>query len=178
MDDLGPVLSTHKGRLAAGGYFWYLAALMTVFGGWSVVSAPFTGDWVRAGNGVTAVAVACVIVIYPAYRLLQTLTAHQNGFVWKRLLRAPVVVRWVDVANVRMLTEHNRRALHMKGTHVELDITLKSGEHVVVTNDLEGIEQIQGYLQRGAAAPAQTAGAWGAPPQPGAGGPPSPWGQP
>lgn len=176
MNDLGPVLSTHKGRLASGGYFWYLGALMTVFGLYAVVSAPFTGDYAKAGSGILGVGVAAVLMLYPAYMYFQRLVAHQHGFVWTRPMRAPVVLRWADVANVAMSTEHNRRALHMKGTHVELDITLRSGEHVVVTNDLEGIEQIQGYLQHGArsAAPLPS-GPWGGSPgQPP--GPPSPWG--
>lgn len=178
MNDLGPVLSTHKGRIAAGGYFWYVGVLTAVFSAYSIVQAPFSGDYGRALSGVTGLAFAFVLLLYPTYVYLQRLVAHQHGFVWTRPLRAPVVVRWSDVANVQMTTEHNRRALHMKGVHVELDITLRSGEHVYVSNDLDGIEQIQGYLQqgaRGAAAPAQQA--WGAPQGgPPQGGPPSPWG--
>lgn len=158
MEDLGPVLSKHDGRIAAGGYFWWVGGLALVFGAYRVVTGAVGGDFVLAGQGVTGMAFGAVLWVWPAYLRFQTLTAHQNGFVWKRILRAPVVVRWADVTGVQMRTEHNRRALHMKGTNVELDISLRSGGHVVVSNDLDGIEQIQGYLQRGAAAPPAQAG--------------------
>lgn len=177
-DDLGPVLSTHKGRLAAGGYFWWVGGLAGVFGAYRAITGSIGGDWALAGQGVTGVLFGLALAIYPSFLLLQTLTAHQHGFVWTRLLRAPVRVRWSDVANVSVRTEHDRRALHMKGANVELDITLRDGRHVFVTNDLEGIEQIQGYLARGAqAATAAPTSAWGPPPAGGgAGAPPSPWG--
>lgn len=179
MNDLGPALSTHKGRFAAGGYLWYLGTLMLVFGAWAVVSAPFTGDWARAGNGVLAVVVVPLVVAWPAYKLRQTLTIHQNGFVWERPFRAPLVVRWAEVRGVHVSQVYERRTLHTKGMHLEIQITLEGGREVVVTNDLDKIEDLQGYLRNAASqAGVASVGAPGTMPgaAPGAGAPPSPWG--
>lgn len=171
MQDLGPVLSTHKGRIAAGGYLWYMAPLVFLFGAWALVSAPFTGDWGRAGSGVLGMGLALVLLIWPVMKLRQTLTAYQNGFVWERLFRAPLTVRWADVRNVRITEEHDRRAIHAKGVHLEIEITLADRSVVVISNDLDDIDAIQGYLRSAASAP--RAAVAGAPP-PAA--PPSPWG--
>ncbi len=172
MHSLGPVISTHTGRFASGGYFWYISTLMVVFSGYAIVSAPFTGDWARAGSGVSGVALGLALMVYPAYKRFQTLVVHQEGFEWRRPLRAPLVLRWSEVARVHVTTEYNRRALHMKGTHVELEITRIGGGTVVLSNDLDGIEQVRGYLERAAAANSGGAAA----PAAGAAAGASPWG--
>lgn len=175
MNDLGPVLSTHPGRIATGGYFWYIGALTLVAGCWSVITGALAGDWGRAGSGVMALGLSVLLLVWPAWKLRQKLTAYQHGFVWERLFLAPIVLRWSEVRDVRVTEVRERRSLHFKGVHVEIDITKTDGTHLVVTNDLDNIESIQGYLRNGSMAPVPgTSGPGTSGPVPGA--PPSPWG--
>lgn len=148
MGDLGPVLSTHKGRIAAGGVIWYCCGFIVVGSVWGLLTGLVALDFGRAGGALGGIALGGLGLLWAYSKYAQTLSIHQHGFVWNRFLRAPLTVRWSDVKNVRIERIHERKTLHMKGVHVEIEIELMSGGYVVLTNDIDKVEDIQGYLSR------------------------------
>lgn len=145
--DLGPVLSTHRGRLAAGGWLWVVAPLALVGGVMALVRGLVAGEVssVVAGLGGLAMggAVGSALLLYAVALMRQEVVAHQKGFVWRRFLRAPRVVRWDQIRGVRTKTiVGGRGTFHLKGQEVELALTLVDGSELVLSNDLERVEEI------------------------------------
>lgn len=162
-DELGPLSSTHKGRIAAGGIVWYIAGLMFAAGAYAFLSGLVTMSFERLPGALGGMAIGGVGLLYGYVKYAQTLAIHQHGFVWKRFLRAPIVVRWDQVKAVRVETWRERRTLHTKGEHTEIAIDLTSGGTVTLTNDIDRVDDVRGYLRSGGgssgAAPA--ASPWG-----------------
>jgi hypothetical protein len=166
MNELGPTYSTHKGRFAAGGFLWYVGGIIVVGGVVALVRGLLTFDAMSALGGAGTFALAMLAgggcVLYAYSLLAQELVAHQYGFVWKRFLRAPLVVRWDQVRGVQTRTEYGGRGtFHTKGQNVELELRLADGTTLVLTNDLDRVEELRGYMTT---------------PQPAAATAPSPWG--
>ncbi|MBX3247007.1 MAG: hypothetical protein KF901_07490 [Myxococcales bacterium] len=163
---LGQVISEHHGRLAAGGLGWYVVGIMFVA---SIVGA---GKAIVAGNMdeilyfVIALPVLGSVLFWFFTRWKQTLVIHTEGFEWKRLLRADVVVRYDEIDNVEVTRYRSGRSMHLKGEHTIVDIRLKSGKYVKMTNDIENVEQLEGYAGHSKAAtavagPPAAASPWG-----------------
>lgn len=150
MTELGPVLSTHRGRLAAGGLLWLLGPLAVVGGVIALVRGLVTGEASGILTGLGGLALGglagAALLLYSVALWRQELVAHQHGFVWRRPLRAPLVVRWDQIRGVRTKTTvGGRGTFHLKGQEVELELTLVGGRELVVSNDLERVEELRGY---------------------------------
>jgi hypothetical protein len=126
--DLGQVLSRHNGSILAGGWLLYFAVLMA---GGSVTMA-IAGKW---GEAAVAFCVAAPL-LYICWRWWnQSVTVHQEGFVWKRGRRRQVV-RWEDVTDLE--------AEHI-GDDFVLTVTTADGRTLQL-DSLAGMQQLHGYL--------------------------------
>lgn len=166
MTDLGPVVSTHPGRLAAGGLLWPIGAVLVLSGPVTLVRDVVMGTGFVTGLLTLAIAtpLGAALLLYSYALYAQRIVAHQHGLVWTRLLRAPLVLRWDQVREVRMRsTVGGRGTYHLKGQDIELELVLNDGRELWISNDLERAEELRGYMS----APRPT---------PGAPTPPSPWG--
>lgn len=152
-EHLGPVISEHKGRLAAGGVSWYVVGIMFAASVVGVFKAVIAGEWDTILYFVIVLPLLGAFLFWLYSRWKQTLVIHTEGFEWKRLGRAPVVVRYDEIANVNVTRHRSRQSMHMKGEHTVLDIRLKSGKTVTITNDIKDVEQLASYAGN-AAAPA------------------------
>ena len=99
---LGPVLSEHKGRIAAGGIGWFVGGLIFAATGFGFLQAIFTADFAKLGPALLGILVSGLWLFYNYTRYAQTLTIRRDGFVWTRLLRAPLVLGFADVADAKM----------------------------------------------------------------------------
>jgi hypothetical protein len=162
--ELGAFISEHKGRFAAGGISWYLGGILFAAGFVGMGREILAGNWVNIPFFLLVCGCAGLWLFYNFTRWKQKITLYSDGFVWTRVVRKPVVVRWADVASVQVTRRSSRQAMHLKGFHVDVDLALRDGSHVVVTNDMDGVETIASY----ASTPAEPSG----PP------PASPWGAP
>lgn len=165
MTDLGPVLSTHKGRFAAGGLLWPVGGVLLLAGPVMLVRGLLAGTpaglFEGAGGLALATPAGALLLLYAYSLFAQEIVAHQQGLVWTRFLRAPLVLRWDQVRSVQMRTTvGGRGTFHLKGQDIELELELTDGRSISITNDLERAEELRGYMSQ----PAPTAPA------------PSPWG--
>ena len=173
MNDLGPILSTHQGRIAAGGLIWYIVGIMFVGSVVAIGKALIAVDYTTLINVVLTGAFSALILLWAYSLYAQTLNVHQYGFVWKPFLRAPVTVKWSDVRSFNVESRQGRTKvallrfpLHMKGQHTVISMTLADGKTVELSNDIDKVEDIRGYLANagGSATPATSASAaspWG-----------------
>lgn len=169
--ELGPVISEHKGRFAAGGIGWYLGGVLFAAGVVGFGNALISGAFFDIAYMLVVITITGFWLFFLYSKWKQTLTIHQLGFVHRRVLRAPRVLRFDQVQDVDIYRVHKSGSWHMKGVHVEVTLFLHGGGKMVITNDIEGVEQIAAYAKPGAAAnPAQSGAA-----APQVGGP-SPWG--
>lgn len=151
MSDLGPVVSTHEGRLAAGGFLWPIGGVLLLSGPALLVRGVASGDPAGLVEGLGSFALAtgvgALLVLYAYALRAQRIVAHQHGLVWTRFLRAPFVLRWDQIADVRMRTTYGGRgSFHLKGQHVELEVDLRDGRSISITNDLDRVEELRGYM--------------------------------
>jgi len=151
---LGPVISEHKGRLAAGGVSWYVVGLMFVASIVGAFKAVVAGDWNLILYFLVALPLLGGFLFWLYTRWKQTLILHTEGFEWKRIARANIVVRYDEIDKVHVRREVSRRAMHMKGEHTVLTVRLKSGKTVTITNDIENAEQLASYADSSKAAAA------------------------
>lgn len=165
--DLGPVISEHQGRIAAGGIGWYIGGLM--FGA-SIVGV-FKSLIAGAFSEVLYMLVFAIgtglWLFWLFAKWKQSLTIYQHGFVHRRVVGAPRTVRFDEVNQVEVYRQASRQSLHTKGLHVEVTLYLRAGGTLVLSNDIADIEQLAVYAQPGGA----SAGG------PSAGAPKSPKGQ-
>lgn len=161
--DLGAIVSTHEGRFAAGGTLWFVGPLCLAGGLLAFARGLASGEWSGVLTGVGGLGlgglVGAALLVYAFSLRRQRLVAHERGFVWTRALRAPRVVRWDEIRGLHTKTTVGQRgAFHTKGQEVELELTLVDGRTLVLTNDLERIEEIRGYV----GAQPQRPSPWGA----------------
>ncbi|MFK8001622.1 MAG: DUF6585 family protein [Polyangiales bacterium] len=169
--ELGPVISEHQGRFAAGGIGWYVGGLVFVSGVVSLGYALVRGAFHEIPSSLFALAVMTPWLLFLYSKWKQTLTIHQLGFVHRRILREPRVLRFDQVQDVDIYRVHQRGSWHLKGVHVEVTLFLHGGGKLVISNDIEGIEQLAAYAKPDGAGQSSVQNAAG--PQ---GGGASPWG--
>lgn len=169
MLELGPVISEHRGRFAAGGVGWYLGGVLFASGVFGLGNALIQGAFIDIPFMLVVTFITSLWLLFLYAKWKQTLTIHQLGFVHRRLLREPRVLRFDQVQDVDIYRVHKRGSWHMKGVHVEVTLFLHGGGKMVITNDIDGIEQLAAYAKPGGAGQAQSA----APAQQGEA---SPWG--
>ncbi len=163
--ELGAIISEHKGRLAAGGVSWYVGGILFVSGILGMGNEVMAGNWINIPFFLLVVGCAGLWLFYSYTRWRQKITLYSEGFVWTRVVRKPLTVRFADVASVQVTRTGGRRAMHLKGVDVRVDLKMRDGSHVVVSNDMNGIETIAssaGAISKPAAGP-PPASPWGAP---------------
>ena len=161
--NLGAVVSQHRGRFAAGGVNWYLGGLALLAGGWGLINELINGELINVPFFLLVLGGAGLWLFWLWSRWKQTLTIYTDGFEWRRIARAPLVVRFDEVTGVDVYRVISRQAMHLKGEHVEITLRLRDNRKVKITNDIEGVEQLVGYVERPAAVEASAASPWGAP---------------
>lgn len=150
MSDLGPVLSAHEGRFAAGGYLWPVGAVLLVAGPLLFLrglaaGAPVTLEGL--GTAALAMSLGALLLLYAFVLRAQRIVAHQQGFVWTRFLRAPLVVRWDEIRDMRVRTTYGGRGTyHLKGQEIELELDLKGRRTISISNDLDRIEDLRAHV--------------------------------
>lgn len=170
-NDLGPVISEHKGRLAAGGIGWYLGGVFLAGCTFGLLKALVAGSLGEVLYMLIAGGGAALWLLWLYSKWKQSITIHQLGFVLRRVFREPRAVRFDQVTRVDVHRTSSRQSIHLKGVHVELCLSLQDGSRMVLTNDIADIEQLASYAQPGGPSA-------GGPSQGGAIGShePSPWG--
>lgn len=167
MSDLGPVVSTHEGRLAAGGLLWPIGGVLLLAGPAWLLRGIASGDPARFVEGLGAfalgVAAGASLLTYAYALRAQRIVAHQHGLVWTRFLRAPLVLRWDRIRDVRMRTTYGGRGtFHLKGQDIELEIDLTDGTSLSIHDDLERVEELRGIMMSAARpAPSPSPSPWG-----------------
>ena len=164
-ESLGDVVSEHRGRFAAGGIGWYLGGLMFLAAGYGLFNELINGELINVPGMLLFLGASGLWLFWLWSRWKQTLTIYTQGFEWRRIARAPVVVRFDEVASVDVYRVRSRQSMHLKGEHVEVTLRLRDDRKVKLTNDIEGIEQLVAYVDRPAPAAAAAAevSPWGAP---------------
>jgi hypothetical protein len=90
------------------------------------------------GSGLAAVA---ILVVLARWQRNQSLTVYEGGFVWRRGRREHTVA-WSDVATCDAVTEVRRGS-----TDFRLTIRSRDGETLELTNAIENLERLYGYLK-------------------------------
>ncbi len=171
--DLGARLSTHRGSFAAGGWAWYVGAVLLLASvSWLVrfveaLGAP-EGAWleplVTAG---ACVLFGALILLAPALRLAQSVDVFERGLVHRR----PWGERTVrsDEASSVQHTLHRGRG----GSYDEVEIALRDGSTLALTG-LANSEQLVAFVRAWTAGPPPAARAGGySPPEAGGWTPPT-----
>jgi len=145
---LGPSLSVHRGTIGAGGWLWYVGAVLVASGVMALVKGQLAGA--ALGTGIGA-----LLLALPVYRWRQQLEVFENGFVWSRIGGRTLVTR-AEVSGTELLAHRSRT-----GQHVELVVHLAGGRALSIAG-LEGAEQARAFIDRrpAAAPPAGAAPGW------------------
>ncbi|HEY6722644.1 MAG TPA: hypothetical protein VI197_01395 [Polyangiaceae bacterium] len=131
----GQRLSLHQGTFAAGGWLWYIGAILLLSGVLTLaqlagVASPSQGAAASGSAlGALGMAAACFIagallLIVPVLRWRQQVELFEGGFVWRRLTGQLAVPKH-EVHSTELITHHSR-----SGTHVEVIVHLTSGREL------------------------------------------------
>lgn len=171
MSRLGTVISEHNGRIAAGGILWYIVGLMFVASVVGLFKEMVLGNWGNTPYFFVVGPLLGLVLLWLFSLWRQTLVIYTHGFVWNRLFRSPIEIRFDEIQDVNVTRIVNRKAMHLKGEHLEIVLDLRNGKSLKITNDLTGVEQLVPYVRGSQQSVAQAApgASPGAPPA-------SPWG--
>lgn len=131
----GRSLSLHRGTFAAGGWLWYLGAILLLAGVFNLaelagVALPSKGAPTSASvTGALGMAAACfvcgaLLLIVPVLRWRQRVELFEGGFIWSRLTGRLSVPKH-EVQRTELVTHHSR-----SGTHVEVIVHLADGREL------------------------------------------------
>lgn len=134
-EGFGRSLSLHRGTVAAGGWLWYIGAILLLSGVLNLaqfmgVALPSKGtptsESVTGALGMAAACFVCgaLVLIVPVLRWRQQVELFEGGFIWQRLTGNLVVPKH-EVQRTELITHHSR-----SGTHVEVIVHLASGREL------------------------------------------------
>ncbi|HET6585345.1 MAG TPA: hypothetical protein VFG69_17925 [Nannocystaceae bacterium] len=131
----GRSIATHRGTFAAGGWLWYVGAILIASG----VAPLVAGQLPLAqglGTALAGVGIGALLVLGAAMRWRQTLVLHERGFELTRLLRRTVTVGATEVASVEHWTRRSAG-----GVEAAVLVHLRSGRTIEMSR-LERSDQI------------------------------------
>jgi hypothetical protein len=126
---LGRELGRHDGRILAGGWLYYIGALL----------AAASVTWILATPWLGAVATAILVVaaLLAGWRQRdQSVTVYERGVVWRRG-RDTKVVRWDEVTHVMAQTVDEQYIL---------TITTRDGREVVFDDSLADVHGLHVHI--------------------------------
>jgi hypothetical protein len=143
----GRMVGQHAGRFAAGGWLWYLGAILSAAG----VMNFFQGARVAIGgdlsNGGTTIAMGVVagligaaILAVAVMRWRQSVDVFERGLVHTKLL-GNVEVAFADVGGIELVRRHSRM-----GTTETLYLKMRSGGEVSI-GSVTDIEQLASMVR-------------------------------
>jgi hypothetical protein len=141
---LGRTIAEHRGRMLAGGWLIYVGAVLVLA---ALMQLPQV--LARDGSagmdpliGVPLAFVSGAAMLFISYRRWQqAVTVFEKGFVWSQGGQSRRI-RWDEIAGATHRTERSRA-----GIARELEVELSNGEHIVLTDALEGLDQLTSYVR-------------------------------
>jgi hypothetical protein len=158
--NLGQPISKHPGTFGAGGWLWYVAAVL-IFGGVAALfrmGSPPPGQAAldMVVTGAVGIGVGGLLLLLPLARLRQSVEVFEHGFVWKRMFGTQVVPR-SEITNVELLTVNRNM-----GAITKVTVTLRMGQSLCLAG-LQNAQQLANFLgPAGVPAPAAApvSGGW------------------
>ena len=148
----GRAVGEHSGRFGAGGWLWYIGAILVAAGvlnagqGALALIGGAAGDGLtKLGTGALAGAIGSVVVFVAAMRWRQTVTVYERGLVHRKLL-GTVELAFADVRGLELVRTRTR-----SGTTEELHVALRSGGEITIGH-ITDIEQLAGMIRNAPAA--------------------------
>jgi hypothetical protein len=142
---LGRTIAEHRGRLLAGGWLIYIGAILVLA---ALMQVSMIGSHDARAASVdplvgapVALAVGAAMLFVSYRRWQQAVTVFERGFVWSRG-KTSRRIRWDEVASSIHRTERSRA-----GIARELELELRNGERIVLTDALEGLDQLTSYVR-------------------------------
>lgn len=131
MGSLGRSLSRHEGTFGAGGWFWYVGAVLMLSGvlgiGRGVLAIAAHGDASPLSMGLVSLVLAPAVLAVPVLRWRQSLELFEGGVVWTRLWGTKVLAR-AELGSVTHVQHYGRM-----GNYVELRLHLRDGREVSIS---------------------------------------------
>jgi hypothetical protein len=153
MNSLGRSYSLHQGTLGAGGWFWYLGAVLVASGvlgvGRGVLAIAAHGDASPLSMGLVSLALVPAVLAMPVLRWRQSLELFEGGIVWRRLWGTRVITR-SELGSVTHVQHYGRM-----GNYIELRLQLRDGRELSISGVDRADQAANLIAQLGAAPQAQ-----------------------
>jgi hypothetical protein len=140
--DLGQPISSHRGSFLAGGWAWYVGALLvlsSVAWAFQFLKALVSGDghgFEQLAMGLSAITVGLLFLIAPVMRLMQSVQVFERGLVWKRLVGTKTLRR-DEVVGAELIIHRSRSGMreqvlvHLEGERTESIVGIQGAEQIV-----------------------------------------------
>jgi hypothetical protein len=138
-DRFGTHLSSHKGTIGAGGWLWYVGAILLA----STVANLAQSQLALAAAAALGAAVALAVAVS---RLRQNVEVYERGLVWKQFFGTTTIAA-EDIRGATLVHNHRRT-----GYYVEVRIALKRGGKRSIIG-VANAEQLRNYVSAWAHAP-------------------------
>jgi hypothetical protein len=144
----GTLVGQHPGRFGAGGWLWYVGAILLAAGGMHIgqgagLLAPTEGDGdlqTKVIMGLAGLVIGALVLLTAIMRWQQSVAVYERGLVYTKLFGS-VEIAFAEVTNVQHIRTHSRL-----GTSDSLEVTLQSGAEVTI-GSVTGIEQLASMLR-------------------------------
>lgn len=150
----GRAVGEHKGRFGAGGWLWYIGAILTAAGVVNAGQGAIALIGGASGDGLTKLAMAAIAgligvatLAVAVLRWRQTVTVYERGLVHQKLL-GTVELAFADVRGLELVRTRSR-----SGTTEELHVALRSGGEITI-GSVTNIEQLAGMIRNAPSAAA------------------------
>lgn len=145
----GRLVGQHTGSFGAGGWLWYIGAIMIAAGvvncwnGLMALIAGATGDGgTNVAMGVVCGLIGAPMLLVAVMRWRQSVDVFERGLVHRKLL-GPVEIAFAEVRGLELV--HTRSKM---GTTSDLHVKLQSGSEVTI-GSVSDIEQLASMIRNG-----------------------------
>jgi hypothetical protein len=144
----GTLVGQHAGRFGAGGWLWYIGAILLAAGGMQIgqgsgLLAPTVGDGDPQTTiilGVVGLIIGTLLLLAAIMRWQQSVAVYERGIVYTKLFGS-VEIAFAEVTSAQHVRTHSRL-----GTSDSVEVTLQSGAEVTI-GSVTGIEQLASMLR-------------------------------
>jgi hypothetical protein len=142
---LGRSLSVHTGTFGAGGWLWYVGAILVLAGFANLaevagLTGKQSGPTASVGVAAACFVIGVLVLIVPVLRWRQRVELFERGFVWQRLTGQRSFQR--DDVRRAELVQHTSRS----GTHMEVLVHQTDGSELSMSG-LSHSDQLANLLR-------------------------------